>query len=445
MKRRASLAAVCAACAAQAVTAGAASAEGLFDAVTLELEHWAAVSLEDGDLALARTTLSPQARFALGADWRLEAELRLELADDEVGLGARDGYSPASRPLINAPDARLEIDRLALVYRRGATSVTLGKQTVPWGVLDGLRVTDRFDAVRYRDFLLTETRPDRLSRWGVRARTRLGATSVDLAAALDPTVAQLAEPGAAFDVAAPRSRGGLPRGLDAAELRVSPRDRYLEDATVGVRLSRTLGPLDVSALALSGPEVEPVLRLEGHSAQGPIVALDYPRRTLIGASVEGAAGDTVLRFEAALIPDQPVNVVDEAAPLAPEPLAVEDRPRVLAGVGVDWDAPADLFVNAQLGIDHVWADERPLARPQTDVIATLRLRRAFSNDTVIAQGELIGSLSDDDGVVRPSVEWRLNDTVTLAAGVDVVFGDRDGLFGQFEDASRAWVRLRATF
>lgn len=425
---------------AAALAAAPASADVSLERFSIRLEHWTAVQFDDGELTLARTTLAPSARFRLSPAWRLDAEARLEFADDDVGLGSLDGYSSIAQPLIRTDEARLEIDRLTLTYRRGPTNVVLGKQSVAWGVLDGLQVTDRFDAIRRRDFVLTDIRPDRLSRWGVRARTRMGETGIDFAVAFDPTVSQLAEDDATFAFTAPRFRGGLPPEAAPAEVRVATRDDLLRDATVGLRLSRSIGVFDVTALVISGPDTDPVLQPGDVTPQGLEVILDHPRRELFGVTVERGLGQLVLRFEAAYVPDQPVNVVDPALPLS-----VEERSRFLAGVGLDWEAPGDVFVNAQLGVDHIADGALATVRPETDVIGTLRLHRDFLNDTVRVQTEYIGSLSDGDGVIRPSVEWRMNDTVTLAAGVDAHFGDSAGQFGQFDDASRAWLRVTATF
>ncbi len=360
--------------------------------------------------------------------------MRLELAKDETGLGTVDTFSDLSRPLVRSSTTRIEIDTATLTWRKSSTFLTLGKQTVPWGKLDGLQVTDRFDAARRRDYVFTDLRPDRISRWGARLETGIGDWRADIALALDPTVNQLAQPGDRFSPTAPRQRAGLPDGTPLPPITVSDRDDIIGDATFGLRMTRRFDGGDVSLLALSGPDTDPVFA-QGGTAMAPEIRLDYPRRELYGLTASRSAGSLVWRAEAALIPDQAINI--EAGPM----LAVDERTRWLGGVGLDWDAPGGLFVNAQIGFDHIEDGPEPLPRPDTDTIATLRAQKGLRNDTLYLKGEFIGSLSDGDGVIRPALEWRVDDQLTVRAGADIIFGDREGLFGQFDDKSRAWVRM----
>ncbi len=403
----------------------------------LQTEYWTGVGFDEGRHVLSRFTLRPDAEWRFAKRWRIETAIRLEVADDDTGLGSKATYSGAARPFLRSDDARLEIDEAVLAYRRRDLRLTLGKQTTPWGVLDGVRITDRFDAVRLRDFVLTETRPERIARWGVRARKKVAGLRFDFSVAFDPTVNQFSNIGDAFEPTAPRFRGGIPADVAAPPVVVSDRDRYWADATYGARISRTFGPATASALAFSGPETDPILAADLGSDGAPGVALIFPRRELYGAAIDVAAGATVLRFEAAHIPDQPVNTRTD------EPLSFTRRPRTLAGVGVDWNAPGDVFVNGQLAVDHIDEADEMLVRPQTDVIATLRAQRRFAHDAWTVKAEFIGALSDGDGTFRPSVQYQLTDTVGIAAGVDALFGDRDEQFGQYRDQSRAWLRVTA--
>ena len=60
--------------------------------------------------------------------------------------------------------SRKKLERATLGWRRGRDRVTLGKQTIAWGVFDGLQVTDRYDPVRRHDAVLGDVRPERIAR-----------------------------------------------------------------------------------------------------------------------------------------------------------------------------------------------------------------------------------------------------------------------------------------
>jgi hypothetical protein len=394
------------------------------DSFKVEAQLWAAASLDDLSSQLARLSVTPELELRFGSDWHGAAALRLEYADDAVGLGRTAAFAAASKPWRLSEQARIEVDALSIEYRGSQTTLTLGKQVVAWGVLDGLQVTDRFAPVRRRDFVLLDPRPDRISRWGARLRHRAGALLVDAAVAFDPTSSQLPEHDGAF---AP------PVSANLLRLPVARRGHEPGNATYGLRLARQLDRMQVSVLALSGPDTDAVVAPAPAGSATPAV-LDHPRRTLLGSTLEASAGELVLRLEVAHVPDQPTTAFDAGQPV------VTTRARTLAGVGVDWSAPAGIFVNAQLGVDHLQGGGRFGLRSRTDTVATLRGQRGLRQDTLVASAELLISLDERDGAFRPALRWQVDDNWSLATGADLLFGARETPFGQFRDRSRFWLR-----
>ncbi|MEM8935509.1 MAG: hypothetical protein AAGC77_03790 [Pseudomonadota bacterium] len=410
------------------VVGAGASASDISIKPKLEIEQRSAVGLESRRADQALWIVKPQAQARFSRSWSADVSVRVETAVADTGLGSRQTYARISRPLKISSEARLEIDEAVLTWRRKGARLRLGKQTVAWGVLDGLQVTDRFDAVRRRESVYIENRPDRISRWGARGEFSTGGVRWDAAVMLDGTGDQLAARGDTFEVAAPRFRGGLPAGTPLPQLLFD----VPKEATIGLRATHTFGSNDASLLVINGPDTEPVIAPAGLGA----VTLNYRSRTLIGASWQRSSGSRVYRTEIAWIPEHPVNT---SAPL----LGFDRRNRLLAGAGLDWSLPASVFLNAQLGVD--WVEGDRLIRPNTDVISTLRVQKSWANDEWKAGLETIASLSDGDGTVRPSITWQLNDRLRLQTGVDVVWGSDDGLFGQHADRDRAWTRARLNF
>ncbi len=404
---------------------GVASADARDLRHSIEVVQKLATGFDGNGADMARLEIRPRLEARFTGSWRAGLALRLEAAGGDVGLGTLDTFDDLSRPLKLGPDARVEIDQATLSWRKRSTRLTFGKQSLAWGVLDGLQVTDRFDATRRREAVFIDQRPDRISRWGARAEFERAGLRWDVAALIDGTADQYARPGETYSVRAPRFRAGLPVGAPLPELVTRPSS----DLTLGLKASRRFGTSDASLLVIHGPDTEPVFR-QASSA----VTLDYQPRTLVGATWQRSAGPRVWRVETAWIADQPVNLEGPGLPVA-------DRQRWLGGIGVDWDLPDGIFLNAQIGADHVKGER--LIRPHTDVIGTLKLQKPLADPTVNMSVELLGSLSDGDGTVRPAVSWQFNDTLRLQGGFDLVWGKQNGLFGQFRETDRAWIK--ATF
>jgi len=404
-----------------------------------EVRYTTAVQTQDGEHSLSRLAITPEATWRFGRYWRAEASVRLEFADDDTGLGNTQTYSELSKPWVDTDHTRIELDRAHLTWRSGASRIRIGKQVTAWGVLDGVRITDRFDAVRRRDFLYTEVRPERIARWGLQARTDLGPWTVELSTALDPTVSQQANLADAFAPRATRFTGGLDLSAAASaapvSIRTAGRNAYGRDLTFGARTSRDIGTGRFSLLAFRGPTTDPVLEW-ANDVVGAGIELRHPLRTLIGASLDYSVGSTVLRAELAYIPDQPVNLQSSTG------LATDVEERWLAGVAVDLNAPFGVFINAQLALDYMPEDTATFARPQTDLISTVRAQRSFSQVGWHVQVEYLGSITDGDGVVRPQISKELNEKLKLAVGGDFAFGQQQGIFGQFENQNRGWLQLQ---
>lgn len=407
----------------------------------LTIDYRLGANLDDGDVELSRFSLTLQSRFRISRNWSAQLDARAEFADDDVGLGGLDGYSSVNRPILANNDSRVELDRAYIQWRKRDHSVVLGKQVTPWGVLDGLQITDRFDPVRRRDFVFTDVRPERIARWGGRWRNKVGQVKLDASLAVDGTVSQQADEGALFFNTSTRFTGGIDVSNTPVVLSSQQRSSAMQQATFGVRASFPLGQGDLSILSFRGPDTDPVLALADDSSQGQAIAVEllFKRRTLIGASYDVTLGETVVRGEFAYIPDQTINI------LSSTPLQSAQAKRLLAGFGIDWNAPAQWFINAQLGIDYIDSEEFTLIRPATDTIVTLRAQRLFLNGRLQFKGELLGSVNQRDGVLRPEFAYEYTDKLKLRLGIDWLFGDKNSQFGQFKDSSRVWFAASYTF
>ena len=393
--------------------------------------YWGGVEYEGGDTAVNRVSLQAQLKKRWGRALQLDVELGIDASEDRAGLGTTSNYAPLSKPLLRTEHVRGQIERATLRYRHEDFSIILGKQALAWGVLDGLRVADRAGPVRRRDFVLSEQRPERLGRWGVRARSDIGSTSIDVAAFFDNTADQAPTLGSAFFPSAPRSLGGFDgRALaTVTEFALADRGHGLAQTTWAMRLARRIGAFDVQLIGLHGPDTEPLIA----PLSAREIELRFPTRSLAALSLQRSLGSTVVRFEAAYIPDQSVNLAT--------PGQHDQVGRLLAGVGLDFRILGGWFVNAQLGLDQLEGNAVAYAQPDTQLVATLRAQRSFVQDRLRLKAEFIGSPIDSDGYFGASMAWQVNDSVKAAIGTDLLFGDETDLFGQFENRSRAWIRL----
>ena len=396
-------------------------------------EHRAAeINLKtDIDLTLAQGSsdiqqslleLSPEFDIKLNSGWRGNLSLTLEQSGANVGLGTRLTFDDISRPIRFDDNLRLNLDNATLSWRNRSSRLTVGKQTFAWGLLDGIQITDRLDATTKRQAIFIEQRPQRISRWAFRAQFKAAHLHWDAGMIVDNSADQLAAPDSNYAVTASRYRAGYSEPAVLPE----PAVQLASLPTFAIKATQRSADSDLSLVMIKGPETEPVIITNRTG-----ISLTYPSRTLIGGTYQLIDDNKVWRFEIATILNQPINVRSEL------PL-VEERERVLAGMGIDWRFENDLFLNIQVAVDTISGEQ--LVRPKTDWIATAKAQQRFNNDRLKISLELLSSLQQMDGALRPNITYQYDDILSISAGIDWVWGDRETMLGQFADTDRVWLK-----
>ena len=75
-------------------------------------------------------------------------------------------------------------------------------------------------------------------------------------------------------------------------------------------------------------------------------------------------------------------------------------------------------------------------RDRLDTSASLLVRRNFDNETIVAETLWIHNGNQGDGLIRPKIKYAWSDAITVWAGADLFYGNRNGLYGQFDKRDR---------
>lgn len=383
-----------------------------------------AVAIDEEGLAKANLLIEPKANIVLGDGIEAVISLRIDAAGSDTGTGSRSGFSPISAPLVKSDDVRAGLDEFYILFPAGTFEFKLGKQEIAWGSIDGARVVDTVSPARLTEGLARDPRPDRIAIWAARMQAIIGQVDLDLVFAPDPTVNQLAEPGAAFFPQAPRFLAGLqPVGSLPAIVRQDRGDLF-GDATYGARISYRFDASDLRVSFVRGIDQDGV-----PTSNGRQIELVHPHRHTFGFEFVRQLGSVIGRFEAGWTPDATFVVANS---LGAETAQVD---RIVGGIGADFSGPLGSYINMQLIADHV-ASDRELVRPRTDVISTLRFQKNFDDDLHELRAEWLNSLTDADGLVRVELVRRLDDRFSIFLGADLFYGKARGIFGQFSEQTR---------
>jgi len=396
---------------------------------------------ESGDLMQGVGEVVPRLELDLAHDSSLvlSARLRLDAEEElEPGTPGLDSYAPASKPFTVGSAGTLELRDVYWERRFASGLARLGKQQIVWGRLDGIKVLDVLNPQSYRAFILDDFGDSRISLWSGYLDVFAGAWRVEAAVIPDYTAHEIPEQGAWFELTAPRFRFGAPPGAPAPSEATDRGRGAAEDGALGLRLSRSLGRLDVSFLGYTGSDHEPLGRLRGGGRE-PVLERFHERRELFGVSAETALGSIALRAEAALQPSRVFNT------RGVDGLQTARADQVSAGIAADINGPFDVLLNVQFLWDEVIDPPPGLIRPGRDRVATLFLRRGFAYDTARVEARWYHALDDGDDLYRLRLDYDLGDNSTVYLGGDWFAGRRTGLFGQFAERDRVVFGVRHTF
>jgi hypothetical protein len=66
-------------------------------------------------------------------------------------------------------------------------------------------------------------------------------------------------------------------------------------------------------------------------------------------------------------------------------------------------------------------------------------------DTLIAEVLVIANTNNGDGIIRPKISYEWHDNIKTWLGADIFYGDKQGVFGQFEQNDRVVIGLEISF
>jgi hypothetical protein len=355
--------------------------------------------------------------------------------------GSRTELAGVNDAIVRVLDGNVEL-------RSPRVDLQLGYARIAWGKLDEIQPTDVINPLDVSRFFFEGRSEARLPMLLARVRVHLS-ESVTVEAVYLPDFRrgrfdQLDEPTSPFNLpvqVADDSVVCLAIGCPVAEIPVSDRAPAFTvgNAQGGARVSATSGRVDWSVSAFRGFETFGLYSLDGAPAPPPIVAVVYPRFTMIGGDFESVRGPWGVRGEAAVLVEDSFQSPD---------LRILSGHSFDAGVGVDRRAGA--YTVSGTVLVHSESYDGPLSLAdgtdgRTDVSLVVSADRTFSRERYRFRGFGVYNATDGSGFVRGTGMANLRDDVALEASVGWFAGTSRDLIGRFGDSDFVYVRVKYYF
>lgn len=323
---------------------------------------------------------------------------------------------------------------LYLARRAGDWQISAGLQQVVWGRADALRVFDLVNPLDLRDYALPDLNDYRIAVPMLRALGPVGEWTLEALYLPGFRANRYAAAGSPFDMGI-RQRF-VAAGIDMlAERRPA---QSLGNGELGALLSTTHGAVDLSLLAFSTWNDDPVYRWDSTASGAPAVRPEFRRQHLFGGSAAAALdGGWVVRGEATWSPDAPYSrLLGDGT----------TRAATLTGLlGLDYSW-RDWMFTAQLSDRAIAGWQADFTTPRRAAIATLSATGTSLSGRLATRFALSWMPQNGDGSwVQLRGSYKLTDLWVAEAEVDLLDGGTNGYFGQFRERDRLLFGLRRLF
>lgn len=415
--------------------------------ISTQLELQTIFNADNGSSQAHQLTIKPDLSVKFDNDMKLTAIGRLR-AENITGLKPndidRDSFSPVSRPSLINDEVEIELREFFLETEIGKNYLTLGKQQVVWGKADGLKVLDVVNPQSFREFILEDFEESRIPLWMVNYEWQINDDSnLQFLWIPDQSTHALPKQNTSYAFTTPRIVPIAPSGVDIELNPIRRPSNIIDDSDIGLRWTGFVNGWDLTLNYLYHYDDLPVFFQQLNSTSTkPIVTIEpeYKRSHLIGGTFSNAFGDLTVRGELGYSTDKYYLTNN---PNNSDGVAKSDELSYV--LGFDWFGFKDSLVSFQLFQSAVLDSPKGTIRPDIDTTLTLQVEKEFLNDTLKAEMLILQNLNDGDGLIRPKITYEWKDDLKTWVGMDIFHGDKEGLFGEFDNKDRLVLGLEIGF
>lgn len=307
-----------------------------------------------------------------------------------------------------------------------------GRQQVVWGESIGLRILDVINPQDFREFILDDFIDARIPLWGSRVDYTFGDWTLEGVWFLDFEENRAADQGSEWQFRAiplPALPVQTPfppfPSVQVAKVK-KPQDGRLSDSEVGFRVTRFLRNMDVSLNYFYAWSDFPVPFRRTVGLNQFLIEPRHERFHLLGGTFNYAFDVFVIRGEGGVTLGQHFVSTDPN-----DADGIRQREFLSYVLGLDWTVNDNLTANFQFFQNVIFNKPSDISDDAVTNIVSLFLRSDFWNETLFPQFLTLYGIDRGELLIRPQLEYQINDFLSVTLGFDFFVGPRSGFFGQY--------------
>ncbi len=321
----------------------------------------------------------------------------------------------------------------------------IGKQQVVWGKADGVFITDIVSPLNLTEFLLPDFDEIRIGVIAAKLNYYIGNGSIE--AILIPLFTPTLRP----------SKGSIwynapdfpaPATFDWSHSEIKP---SLDNSEFFLKYSAMTSNIDFEIMGGYTWDDNPTMHIKKEfsidstimppspSLTGIIVTPEHHRLTVAGGSFSSEIKGVILRGEAAYYNGKYFQTTD------PNALdAVIQKNYLHYVVGVDFSI-GTVILSAQFIQKYILDYNEFIYDDETINTATFLARYNMFRETLHLELFSYIGLTNLDALIRPKVTYDFDDSFSILLGGNIFVGDPQGLFGQYDNNSMVYAKIKYNF
>jgi len=321
--------------------------------------------------------------------------------------------------------------------------IRVGKQQIVWGKADGVFITDVVSPLNLSEFLLPDFDEIRTGVNAVKLDYYIGNNTLEAILIPQFTPVGLPKQGSIWYI---QPVFPAPATFDWSKSKITP---SLENSEFFAKYSVVTSAIDFEIMGGYTWDDYPTMHVQKQFAVNPathqpyLAGLDitpeYHRLYLGGGSFSTEIKGVVLRGEGAYYNGKYFQTTD---PTATDALVQKDYLHYLAGL--DFNV-GNVKLSSQFIQEYILNYEDSITNNEFQNTMTFLARYDTPNDLLHFELFSYIGLTDGDALIRPKITYDFDDSFSILLGSNIFVGDRDGRFGQYQDNSMLYVKLKYSF
>ncbi len=321
--------------------------------------------------------------------------------------------------------------------------IRVGKQQIVWGKADGVFITDVVSPLNFQEFLLPDFDEIRLGVNAIKLDYYIGVNTLEAIWIPQFTPTGMPQPGSIWYI---QPEFPAPATFDWSKADITP---SLENSEFFAKYSVFTSAIDFEIMGGYTWDDDPTMHVQKEFAinqqthqpylAGLNITPEHHRLYLAGGSFSTEIKGVVLRGEGAYYNGKYFQSED---PTAVDALVEKDYLHYLAGL--DFNI-GNVKLSTQFIQEYILDYEESITNNEFQNTMTFLARYDTPSDLLHLEVFSYVGLTDGDALIRPKITYDFDDSFSILLGSNIFVGDRDGRFGQYQDNSMMYLKLKYSF